>query len=813
MGRQQPVAASPRVGEAPARFRRLAMLVLAAASCGPARSQAVQDEALLAQLNAHLARFETVQGCVFPATRELFPPASRRGQRGGSPLSTLERRFLLPPAGAEFDKFRALLDAGFVHRRPAEDGVPETFSLTMQGWKAFPLNRGGQRTCISWTARRRALAIERVESRPVGMRAVSYRGELADVPAWVPASELANWSRMRDTALLPEGAIGRLRYERAIRTGDLARRDLAEVRKRFPSDGQALALAQKALANWTPCVDVTAGKLDTPPGWKEPGAHQEPIYFPETIHPSHLALLRALVKADLMRELSLPMPQPMRDGMAHHAFTTRPGFLEIVRDAFPRGCLPYGKAVARTVVKTPDGEPGYSQNFIVHYAIDGVQPWLALPGVREHLPENARQCLADGALISVADDGMSASHHGCSLPWSDFRPDPARPAPATRASPEAPPRDLAAGAEVFLVTGYEPLQVNVHVRIERPGKRVVVVLATHTRVSWHVEPGAGTRLAGVLVADGHGPAPTRGLGANPASVVTGTGSAPVYRVRIPRASGVDRPEMQATLDALRKLLDIQGVDAIRASYRVPPSLVLREPDVPGGKPAASGPRPEPPSRDFRFALVDASLKRHAWTVAGPVNGSGVGDFSAAARVLVSPDGKQAWRIADGQVETASLPGAQWRKLPAPATPAKLEAPSALALDAEGKVLMVAGGQAERALHRFDVRAGRWLGARPLSGHELVALAYDAGSRRYFGWTREGSLLVISPAGELLLVEDRLWTKLGGYRDLHLRASEPAFRLAASENQVAIASVNRAGVGAVWSYDLHDKEVKLTWRAP
>lgn len=52
-----------------------------------------------------------------------------------------------------------------------------------------------------------------------------------------------------------------------------------------------------------------------------------------------------------------------------------------------------------------------------------------------------------------------------------------------------------------------------------------------------------------------------------------------------------------------------------------------------------------------------------------------------------------------------------------------------------------------------------------------------------------------------------------FRDLHLRAAEPAFRLAASENQVAIASVNRAGVGAVWSYDLHDKEVKLTWRAP
>jgi hypothetical protein len=64
---------------------------------------------------------------------------------------------------------------------------------------------------------------------------------------------------------------------------------------------------------------------------------------------------------------------------------------------------------------------------------------------------------------------------------------------------DPPPRSLADGAEVMMITGYQPSMARQHVNVDRPGKSVVLMLSSYARASWRVSATPGTRLLGILV--------------------------------------------------------------------------------------------------------------------------------------------------------------------------------------------------------------------------------------------------------------------------------------------------------------------------
>ncbi|WP_255989393.1 hypothetical protein, partial [Chitinolyticbacter albus] len=66
-----------------------------------------------------------------------------------------------------------------------------------------------------------------------------------------------------------------------------------------------------------------------------------------------------------------------------------------------------------------------------------------------------------------------------------------------------PPRELARGADIVLVSGYEPSNspagMAARVHIDRPGPKVLLVLSSYEKINWQVTASAGTAISGILV--------------------------------------------------------------------------------------------------------------------------------------------------------------------------------------------------------------------------------------------------------------------------------------------------------------------------
>ena len=310
----------------------------------------------LERVNTHLSEFSRFSGCEFPRTSEFKLSQTKIAD------SPMERKFAIPKVEdhENYLIYEALIGAGFIENNAEpieiESDLRRTFSLTMKGWKAFPLNRGGQRTCIHWTVRERANAIVSMRSLDKGMRIITYEIETAELPDWLPAEKKARY-RKTNSVILPESAEKRAEYLASSQFGELSKHSLKQIRSRFPNDETVLEMAQKVLDGFEPCIEVDAGSI-------------------ENLRLTHL-----------------------QKGHGN--------------------CLRFGKTVAKEIVATPDGQPNYVQYFIVHYVIEDVEPWIALPGMRENLPEPALLCIKYGWLMQVRverNGQYGGSHPGCSLP-------------------------------------------------------------------------------------------------------------------------------------------------------------------------------------------------------------------------------------------------------------------------------------------------------------------------------------------------------------------------------------------------------------
>lgn len=361
------------------------------------------------------------------------------------------------------------------------------------------------------------------------------------------------------------------------------------------------------------------------------------------------------------------------------------------------------------------------------------------------------------------------------------------------------PANLAEGAEVLVVSGYESGGSAAQVRIERPGKDVVLVLSSYETVAWQVVTGSDTRLRAIIVAAHEKPR------------VAAEGDVPVYLGKLPYVTDTESINFVTLLGQLKSRYGIARIEAFRGAYEVPGSLTLSQTNPDDPRLTAAGEPAEKPIRAFNFELLGTNDQHQAWSLQGPqvqAQASQVGGAKQAkdahGRLFSLKGHNLTISDASGQAVDASFPD----NFP------RLSWPSALAYDSQRDLISLVSFGGEGYLYRYDAARGAWKDYRSLQNTDLQSLAYDPSSDRYVGWTSWGSLYFMNgegePSGSIEIID-----RLKGFKRLYDHANRPAppVLLAPRGEQLAILALDGDQVAGIWYYDLELDVTQHTYRRP
>lgn len=373
--------------------------------------------------------------------------------------------------------------------------------------------------------------------------------------------------------------------------------------------------------------------------------------------------------------------------------------------------------------------------------------------------------------------------------------------PATPLSDAPPPADLGKEAEVYVVSGYESKHPRTTVQVDRPGRRVLLVLTSYEKVFWQVRPTAGTTLAGVLVASYTGD-----------SALQAPAGVPAFRVKLPYAAEVDNANFRTLLAQLNAMFALQRVDGVRGAYSLPSSTDLRQPDPPRPQLTLAGEKPQEPQKDFSFTLLGADLRPIAWSLRGPKQPD-ARRYLETGKVALAPDGQRVWLLQDDGLHVLRRGETTAREIPLPPDFPRFSWAMDLAHDGQRGVLTVVSLGGEGFLYRYDTRRERWLDVRSLKDIDIQSLAFDPLGDRYVAWTSYGDLLLVSPEGHGLM-QRRVLQLLPGYGALYDRgnASAPRLTLAPHGDQLALVAILSGRPRRVWVYDWQRNTAQMTWRS-
>ena len=126
-------------------------------------------------------------------------------------------------------------------------------------------------------------------------------------------------------------------------------------------------------------------------------------------------------------------------------------------------------------------------------------------------------------------------------------------------SDQEPPRELASGAEIILVSGYEASDkvafgTRVKVKLDRAGKQVLLVLTSYENIAWEVEASPGTIVKAILVS------------AYYRSTLRTRIQTAAFAVKLPYAYELENRDFAALLAQLNKWFGAEKVDAFRGKY-------------------------------------------------------------------------------------------------------------------------------------------------------------------------------------------------------------------------------------------------------
>lgn len=366
---------------------------------------------------------------------------------------------------------------------------------------------------------------------------------------------------------------------------------------------------------------------------------------------------------------------------------------------------------------------------------------------------------------------------------------------------EAPARDMASGAEVIVVSGYEASSGDTRVVIDRPGKQVLLVLSSYSPVQWRVEPSKNTRIKGVLLAS-----------YSEGSRVSGPADVISMKVALPHAYSVDNANFRRLLAQLNAWFGTERVDAHRGSYRLEPVIEVRQPDAPRPELSWAGVAAETPTKVFDFELESTDFHKVVWRNNGPADAGAAQAMLLNGKAVLSGSGKQVYQIVQDGLQVMDLGSRQTTALPLPPTFPAFSWAMDLAYDTALDVVTVVSLGGEGFLYRYDAKARRWLDHRSLDNVDIHALAYDPRGKRLVAWTVDGELMVMSSQG-IPQSRKRILKQLTGFSALFDGNNERAPRLALAPrgSHIALIHLDSGHVTNIWTYDQASGRVQLTYR--
>lgn len=362
------------------------------------------------------------------------------------------------------------------------------------------------------------------------------------------------------------------------------------------------------------------------------------------------------------------------------------------------------------------------------------------------------------------------------------------------------PRSTDKDLEVIFVSGYEPVAVGARVYLDRPGKAVVLMLASYAKTLWQIEVLSGTSLVAVSVGSN-----------DPGTTVTANVPTQGYRLRIPYATEIDNANFRTALRVIGDAIGADHIDAFRGSYRIAREQMISERDPPREELTTAGPAPRAPPISLQFELLDERLEPVRWTLLGPPDRQW---RSYLGRAVAMTRAGVVYGLTRERLEVRPSPNH------ATATPIELSGnfpafswPTGIAYDSDREIVAVVTLGGEGFLYRYDVKARKWLDYRSLHDVDITGFAYDPVAKRYVAWTTAGDLIFISPQGERQFSR-KAFARLTAFGETYDRGNErvPPLMIVPRGNDIALIHFAGGQVHRVWLYRVSEDTATMTYRA-
>lgn len=388
---------------------------------------------------------------------------------------------------------------------------------------------------------------------------------------------------------------------------------------------------------------------------------------------------------------------------------------------------------------------------------------------------------------------------------------PPRALETAAARPDA--KQWAAGADVIVVSGYEPSAAITQVQVAHDARPVLLVLSSYESTRWQVLPAPGTRIRAIVVA-AYKNSEQLDVQAPP--------EVPVVLDRLPHAYEAGNIRFRELLGKLHANYGAERVLALRGAYRLPARVDVHGPFAPDPLLTLAGVRPEAPALRFAFDLVSVDGRRLPFTNTGPKDGQGYSGIvrggmlrGGAGAAAVREDGREAFYFeGNGSTLVWAPEGMGGRREPLLVPPGlpRLSWGSGLAWDTRKGVLAIATFGGEGYLYRYDTHARIWLDARSLQNRDLIGLSVNAETGEFLGissnaelvrFNGQGELQAVQPLRSLLRDLDSTYDRNNGRLD--------GLTVAANGKAIAVVNVSKGTVTHIWTLDAHARKAQLTYK--
>ncbi|NLR74131.1 hypothetical protein [Leeia aquatica] len=376
--------------------------------------------------------------------------------------------------------------------------------------------------------------------------------------------------------------------------------------------------------------------------------------------------------------------------------------------------------------------------------------------------------------------------------------------------PLEPPKALAVGAEVLVISGYKPGEVDrqkhpVQVRVDRPGSRVLLILVGGKQTRWQLTATPQTTVVGILVS-----------GFEPQTLSTSVPTL-AYRVALGEPREIDSPEFGKLMSQLNALFGITKVDVFQGHGTLPPDICITQLDPPSAALTQAGPQPQKPDSNFVFSLITKDFIRVNWSLTGPQESVKKAYYDRSLLVL-SDSGRALYRMdySGDFLEIIDLPEERSTLVHLPPDFPEFSHPRDIAYDSKREIVSIVTWGGHGYWYRYDAKNRKWLDYQSLQGVDLASLTYDRKLDRYVALEERGDGLFLIAAESGDVVKRKVQSRLEGRgritreSGLSLFSINDKLWIAPNGDDIALVYVNAGKVKRIWHYNVKTDKVVMTY---